>query len=273
MARTSLLTALVAVLLAVTATPAAAASTIVEVADALRRDPVFVDPDAELAIGDDDADRLRDEIRGAGTPIFVAVVPGSLGDAQEVAIELRRESGLSGTYAVVAGNQFRASSDTVRDAAGAASAAFQRSRDGGAAAVLLTFVESVGERGSSGGDGGAATTSERDTTDQPSAMPLLLLAGAGLGGFMLLRNRGNRRRVAERRVADESDRQMLRAELSVLADDVSGSNPTSASTSAPDPTTRPRCSATALLRRRSSTPTRPSTSCACSASSTRGATR
>src|SRR5688500_12331053 len=71
-----------------------------------RTDPVYVDPDAEQAIPDADAARIRDRIRerDAG-PTYVAILPGSAmqaagGSAEGVARELQRRLGRDGTYAV-----------------------------------------------------------------------------------------------------------------------------------------------------------------------------
>lgn len=36
----------------------------------LRRDPVFIDPAAERAISNTEAERLREQIRSAGTPVL-----------------------------------------------------------------------------------------------------------------------------------------------------------------------------------------------------------
>src|SRR5918994_5437569 len=45
----------------------------------LRRDPVFIDPAAQRTLSDTEAERLREQIRSAGTPVFVAVLPTSAG--------------------------------------------------------------------------------------------------------------------------------------------------------------------------------------------------
>jgi hypothetical protein len=83
---------------------------VAEAAESLRSDPVYVDPTAERALTDSEAGDLRDAIRDAGTPVFVAVLPASAGGADEVARRLPEEVGLSGTYAAVVGDGFRASS-------------------------------------------------------------------------------------------------------------------------------------------------------------------
>ena len=114
---TRALTAL-AVLLGLVLVPAARAQE--DVVDraitALRSDPVYVDASAERKISDGDAGRLRSAIRdnGAG-PMFMAILPGGAvggtGGAVEVLNRLREGVGREGTYAVVAGDRFRALSD------------------------------------------------------------------------------------------------------------------------------------------------------------------
>src|SRR5215210_2823899 len=123
---------LVAVLaMAILAAPARAAaqSDIEAAADALRRDPVYVAPGAELG-GQVDADALRDEIRSSGaSPMYIAVLPGDAAASPDAALTALHDAvGLRGTYAVVAGRSFRAGSDLFR-VSGEASAAAQSHGD------------------------------------------------------------------------------------------------------------------------------------------------
>ena len=83
---------------------------------ALRSDPVYVDQSAERKISEADADRLRQAIRAKGAaPLYIAMLPGGAvggtGGADGVVRRLREEVGRPGTYAVVAGDRFRALSD------------------------------------------------------------------------------------------------------------------------------------------------------------------
>src|SRR4051812_5874434 len=56
----------------------AGAQALTDVAASLRRDPVYVTPDAKPTLTPSEADSLRDEIRtGGAAPMFVAVLPGS----------------------------------------------------------------------------------------------------------------------------------------------------------------------------------------------------
>ena len=145
-----------------------------EVAAALRRDPVYVDAGAERALDDVDAAQLRDAIAGAGTPIYVAVLPASAadtfgGDAAEVASELAETVGLDGTYAVVVGDSLRAGSSEL-PAGRAADLAVESLAAGGddTTAVLLTFVDRVAD------EAPASVTSATDVAND-AELELLLL--------------------------------------------------------------------------------------------------
>ena len=113
----TLAASLVAAALAV----AAPSQSVDEVADALRSDPVYVDPAAERAISDVEADDLRDRIRESGAPVFVAIVPASVAPTDDAATalpaELATATGLAGDYAVVVGDRFRASGGDAATAA------------------------------------------------------------------------------------------------------------------------------------------------------------
>src|SRR5690242_10318987 len=94
--------------------PAAArATTVADVASALREDPVFNETDAERALSPGDADELRARIRASGAPIYLAILPerairGS-GDSSPGALieDLARQTGRHGIYGLVVGNEFR----------------------------------------------------------------------------------------------------------------------------------------------------------------------
>jgi len=227
---------LVVALVALTAPAAAGASlastttTAVEEAAAAFRggEGVFVDPTAERALDPVEADELRDAVSGAGTAIFVAVLPASAagpGGVDAVPRELAEATGFAGTYAVVVGDSFRAGSSLLPQgtAGELATRAFQAHRDEGTAAVLLDYVDRVDAAASgqapTGGQPNGGTA--RDGDDGTGFGAVLLLGGAGLGGWALWRSSRRRRAAAEASARrDAADRQMLRAELSVLADDV-----------------------------------------------------
>lgn len=195
-------------------------TTLDEVGAALRNDPVYVDPRAERAITDTEADQLRAAIRDAGTPVFVAVLPASAEASPEAALDdLLGATQMAGTYAVVLGDSFRANSTQIQGAGALASGAFQQHRDAGTAAVLEAFVADVARtvESASGGPGDRTTSDGDDGAG--SVLPLAVLGGGGVALYAWSR----RRRRAQQRAVQagfDADVQLLRAELSVLADDV-----------------------------------------------------
>src|SRR3954451_14571500 len=95
------------------ALPGAARAQMDEVARALRIDPVYGDPDAQLAEQVKE-DTLRDKIVGErAAPMFIAVLPASATEqsAGRTLLDLRRQVGERGTYALAVGNELRTLSD------------------------------------------------------------------------------------------------------------------------------------------------------------------
>lgn len=209
----ALVSPLVALLLIV---PTQVTTSLEEVGRELRQDPVYVDPQAERALDESEAQQLRAQIRDAGTPIYVAVLPASAAESPDAALqEVQSASGLSGTYVGVIGDSFRVTSTGVQDADSIAGAVFQRHRDAGTFAVLEAFIGAVSATARGGGD--RESTGGGD--DGGSLFPLALLAGGGVALFAWSRRRGRERdRLVQREF--DADVQLLRAELSVLADDV-----------------------------------------------------
>lgn len=202
----SALCLLLATTLAVVAARTAGAAALTEAADALARSPVYVDPAAERAISEADAERLRDRIeaKDAG-PLYVAILPASAtreagGDAEQVLAAIAQELNRDGTYVVVVGDQFRAASTVLESgrARELADDAFRESRDQGVAAVLLSFVDAVGEESNGGGGGGLGG----------GALIPLGLAGAAIAFFVLRRRRRsaeNDRELAEVKTTARDD--------------------------------------------------------------------
>lgn len=202
-------------------------------ASELRREPVFVDPEAEHAISSAAAAQLESAIEGGETPIFVAVLPASAaeeagGEPNAVPVALAEATGLDGTYAVVVGDSFRAASNVLAsvETRALATSTFQARREDGVEAVLAEFVDRVqasaagrptpngGVPGATGGEGG----------DGDGGTWLLALLGVGGAGLFFWQRKLRRDQAARRRETD-ADRQMLQAELSVLADDVTALEP------------------------------------------------
>ena len=190
-------------LLLVFAPSAAAQDDIQAAAEALRRDPVYVAPGAELA-GQVDVDALRDRIRSSGaSPMYVAVLPGDAAASPDEALTALHDAvGLRGTYAVVAGRSFRAGSDLFR-VAGEASAAAQSHDD--VEGALEDFIGRVGDlragRQPSGSGGGGGSGSF-------GIVLLVLLLGVG-GVFLVSRRRRRREQVDELAEVKENTRDDL----------------------------------------------------------------
>jgi hypothetical protein len=199
---------------------------------------VFVDPDAELALSPGEANELRTTVADAGTPVYVAIVPdASAPEGSDVDALLQavvEQSDQPGTYALIAGDTLRAASLRTPlgqgEAGRLATTALDAHRSEGPLAVLSDFVErtdrAVAARTSAGGTGSDAGTTAspppRQDDDGGIGAGPFLLGGAALvlGAFAWRRSKRKREEAAERERAEEADRQMLRAELSVLADDV-----------------------------------------------------
>lgn len=179
-----LLGLVVAALLALTGT-AYAQSGVDTAADALKNDPVYVDPNAEQA-DQVDADALRARIKSAGAePMFIAVLPQSaqVNSAGRTLIALREAVGLKGTYALALGNEFRTLGDGFDAAAAGQSARSAHPDD--LEATLEQFIDSAGKAQDDAGAGGSSVG---------AIVALLLLLVVVGGGLALILSRRRARR-------------------------------------------------------------------------------
>jgi hypothetical protein len=190
---------LLALALALVLTAPAQAQSLSDVAAKLRTDHVYVDPDAELA-GQVDADALKAKIGSA--PTFVAVLPASAeqSSAGRTLIALRQATGVSGTYALALGNEFRTLSDEFGDAAQAGTAIRARTPDD-LQATLTAFAARAAQEREGGGAGGALV----------GVIVVAFLLALAIGGFTLIASRRRTRRdgrstVGEISVNDDFER-------------------------------------------------------------------
>jgi hypothetical protein len=191
--------------------------------NALRSDPVYVDPNAELAIDAADQAELRSKLDNAGAgPVYIAILSQAAegeagGDPDGVVQAIHDGLQRRGTYAVIVGRHFRAGSDGVLQqgvAGRLATEALDAHRGDGVTPTLLDFVDRVAAartNSPAGGDGGGTNK----PTGGGSALIIVLLVGGG--AFLAYRTYRRRRQtqteLAEVKAAAHDD-------LIALADDV-----------------------------------------------------
>jgi hypothetical protein len=214
-------TILLAALLTLVLCPAAfAQGTLTEAADALRDTPIYVDPDAEQPLTDQQVADLRDAIseRRAG-PLYIAVLPEDAtdeagGDPGAALREMALSVGEPGTYAAVFGNTLRAgSTDGVLPEGEAGKLAAQSvgaEKGNGSAAVLEDFVGRVGEARAGGGDGG--------DDDGGGGFPWFLVVVLAVPLALFGWSRRNRRRREQADLAQVKE--AARDDLVALGDDI-----------------------------------------------------
>jgi hypothetical protein len=199
----------------------AAASQISDTVQALGTAPLYVAQDAKPTLSQLDQRRVRDAIRSAhGGPIYIAVLPASAtdetgGDATELVRQIGDGLHKPGTYAVVAGGQFRAASTELQagQAGHLATDAFDAHHNDGLATTLVDFVQRVGKAQASGGSGSGGGTSTGG--GGMLAVLAIVLGGGGLFAF----GRARRRRREEKAQVEELKR-IANEDLLALGDDV-----------------------------------------------------
>ena len=194
---------------------------------ALRDDPVYVHPQAQDLLSPGEARQLRARIAATGAgPMYIAVLPAVArneagGDTNELLRELVRGVRRSGTYAVVAGNQFRAGSTLVK-ARPLADQAFRQHRSEGVAATLLAFVDLVGKaRDDEGASAAPAEGGGGDDERSPlGALTIIAAIAGGIGFLAVRRRRQQREELAPVREAAEEDLLALAEDIRALDLDV-----------------------------------------------------
>jgi hypothetical protein len=204
------------------AAPAHAQGTLSGAAEALRQSPVYVDPQAERALSERAAARLRELISSekAG-PMYVVVLPASAtgeagGDPSAALREIAQEVAQPGVYAGVIGDSFRAGSVGVDvSASELARQSLDAHAGDGTMSVLEDFVGRVGEARAGGGTGGGGGGGG-------GGFPLVLLALIGVPVVLLaLSRRRQRQRRQEAAAAELEDvKQVAREDLVALGDDI-----------------------------------------------------
>jgi len=218
MRRALLLAPLLLLLLLLVPAQARAGELIDRAIAGLASDNVYVDPDADPTLTDAEVSELRDRIvdQRAG-PLFVVVARREIvreagGDPTAAVGQIAQATRQGGTYVLVAGRTIRALSSVLdRGEAGELAAEAIEGKGGDLNAILVDFVDRVGDarNGGGGGDGdgdGAGT----------GALVLLGLAGAG-GAALLV---GRRRRRAREAAEFAEAKRNARDDLVALGDEI-----------------------------------------------------
>ncbi|MFI9024418.1 hypothetical protein [Streptomyces sp. NPDC053560] len=192
-------------------------------ADALSKGPVYVDPRADAQLPPGQADALAKDIKDAGKPVFVAVLPETSEYPPATLFEdLRTRVGIKGVYAVQLGDRFDARADgdvmsgeSVRHLVGAA----QRAHPGDATAQLKDFTAQATKQVGKG-----TPKSWQDPGGDGVSSGALVGLGAlvvlGAGGAYTVHRRAKRRREAEEQAALESLRVVVDEDITAYGEEL-----------------------------------------------------
>ncbi|MFJ8201222.1 hypothetical protein [Streptomyces sp. NPDC096152] len=191
------------------------------VAEALRRNPVYVDPAASGQLSAVDAGALARKIRDADKPLFVAVLPAGY-PTRNLFADLRTATGITGLYAVRLGDRFDARADSSVLPRNAVRNLVTSVRGEDARTQLTDFAD----RALPTLRGSAPATWSGGTSGQGSGMSTgaLITAGAvlvagGAGAYALVR-RNRRRREAEQRAALERLRIVVDEDITAFGEEL-----------------------------------------------------
>ncbi|MFD7972904.1 hypothetical protein [Streptomyces clavifer] len=207
------------------AAPAAAPATVGEVGQALREDPVYVDPAATGRLTAAQEGALERKILNADKPVFVAVLPAtSEFPEQNLLQDIRTDTAITGVYAVRLGDGFDAGADPqvmpVRAVDNLTTAVKAPAVDTDTVTQLNAFVDRAVEqaRGSapaSWSDGGGGTAGGTATT---GLVVLGAVAVAGGAGAYAVVRRNRRRKEAEERASLEKLRVVVDEDITAYGE-------------------------------------------------------
>ncbi|MEU7102078.1 hypothetical protein AB0A66_27615 [Streptomyces longwoodensis] len=198
---------------------AAAATSVSQIAEALRESPVYVDPAASAQLSPADAHALRKRIEDAGKPVFVAVLPADH-PTRNLFTDLRTATGITGVYAIRLGDRFDARADSsVLPNAAVRNLVTSVQGDGDAATQLTDFTERAVANmgGSAPSSWGTSDGTGISTTALVTAGAVLVAAGAG--GYALV-SRNRRRRAQEQRAALERLRVVVDEDITAFGEEL-----------------------------------------------------
>ncbi|MFF4489147.1 hypothetical protein ACFY0F_22080 [Streptomyces sp. NPDC001544] len=220
-----LLAALVLAVMTALAPQAAAATrssttSISTIAEALRKGPVYVDPSASAELPAAEADALAKQIKQAGKPLFITVLPAGY-PTRNLFTDLRTATGVTGLYAIRLGDRFDARADSSVLPRTAVRNLTTSVQGESATAQLTDFTDralaNMGGKApaswgnSSGGGTGVSTTGLITTA------AVLVVCGAGAYGLV---RRNRRRHVEEQRAALDRLRVVVDEDITAFGEEL-----------------------------------------------------
>ncbi|MEU5310094.1 hypothetical protein [Streptomyces sp. NPDC021562] len=212
--------ALALVALAAPVPRASAATGVSAVADALRKNPVYVDPAAAAQLSTADADALARQIKDADKPLFVAVLPAGY-PTKDLFTNLRTATGVTGLYAVRLGDRFDARADSSVLPRTAVRNLVTSVQGESAKAQLTDFTDraltDMGGKAPASWGGGSTGGSGVSSTAL-IALGAVVVAG-GAGAYALVR-RGRRRHEQEQRAALDRLRVVVDEDITAFGEEL-----------------------------------------------------
>ncbi|MEU6812925.1 hypothetical protein ABZ920_28880 [Streptomyces sp. NPDC046831] len=202
-----------------TATAAPAVTSVSAIAEALRENPVYVDPAAADQLSRSDADALARQIKDADKPVFIAVLPADY-PTRNLFTDLRTATGVAGLYGIRLGDRFDARADSSVLPRAAVGNLVTSVQGEDARTQLTDFTR----RALANVGGSAPSTWGGTGRDEGVSGTALITAGAvlvagGVGAYALVR-RGRRRRENEQRVALEQLRVVVDEDITAFGEEL-----------------------------------------------------
>ncbi len=195
---------------------AAAASDISAVANGLEKSPVYVDPAASGQLSSADADRLAQQIKDSGKPVFLAVLPADFPTTQEDFTALRAAVGDPGVYGVQRGDTFSVRADPSVLSRGEA----RNLQSLGDSAGLEAYVNAATRdaNGTAPSSWGGAAADDGVPTGALVGLGAVAVAG-GAGAYVLVK-RSKRKKAEETRAALERLRVVVDEDITAFGEEL-----------------------------------------------------
>jgi uncharacterized membrane protein YgcG len=198
---------------------APAAADISEIAESLRSDPVYVDPEAAGELSQAEADALAQRIESADRSVFLVVLPEGY-PTDGIFADLRAATGVTGVYGIRVGDRFDARADSsVMSRQAVANLA--RSVDGEPAAQQLdNFTDRALSTMRGSAPDGWEGRSDGSANGVGALVTVGALAAAVGGGALVVTRRSRRRTEAAQREALERLRVVVDEDITAYGEEL-----------------------------------------------------